>query len=105
MTIRTCGSVVLVGAAALAAACAWDRDTLAMEAKGMPDVVDVIGGRFDRNPDLYYEMRLERVLKVIDANPHVHAEYGDAAVALDKLGRGDEAIELLEERIMHVGDG
>ena len=95
----------MVGAGTLAAACLWDSDTLAMEAKGLPDVVDAIGGRFDRNPDLYYVMRLARVMKVIDADPHVHAEYGDAAVALDKLGRGGEAIELLEGRILHDDDG
>ena len=105
MTIRAWGSLGLVSAAALAAACLWDSDTLAMEAKGLPDVIDAIGGRFDRNPDLYYEIRLARVMRAIEKDPHLHGEFGDAAVALDKLGRGGEAIELLEARIQNMDEG
>lgn len=99
MTKRIWGSLALISAAAVAVACAWDSDTLAMEAKGLPKVIDVIGGRFDRNPDLYYEMRLERALTTLNDDPHVIVAYGDAAVAFDKLGRGPEAIDLLEKRL------
>ena len=38
-------------------ACLWDRDTLAMEAAGLPDVPRVATGRFPRSPPAYYEMR------------------------------------------------
>ena len=41
--------------------CLWDRDTVAMELKGMPEIQNVIAGRFERNPDLFYEMRIERI--------------------------------------------
>jgi hypothetical protein len=43
-----------------ACACLWDRDTLAMEAEGLPDIINTIAGRFERNPSLFYEMRLQR---------------------------------------------
>ena len=52
---------LLLGLPLSVAACLWDRDTPADEAKGMPEVVAVLTGRFERNPPLFYEMRLARV--------------------------------------------
>ncbi|HWE35360.1 MAG TPA: hypothetical protein VG406_02225 [Isosphaeraceae bacterium] len=81
-----------------AVACLWDYDTLASEAKGLPDVVRVITGRFERNPPLYYEMRLARVAKRIEEEPGDLAAYDDAGVACDRLGRDDEAIAWMEKK-------
>lgn len=76
--------------------CLWDSDTLRTEATGAPGMVETIVGRFDRYPPLYYEMRLERVAKELEADPTDHldnlAAYDDAGVACDRLGRSDEAI-------------
>lgn len=77
---------------ALALACIWDRDTLKQEIEGIPQVLDVIVGRFDRNPDLYYEMRLERTAAELAVRPSFLEGYDDAAVACDRLGRSDDAI-------------
>jgi tetratricopeptide (TPR) repeat protein len=93
-------SVLLLGIAALlnqpqperVNGCLWDRDTLAMEADHYPGITEIITGRFDRYPDLYYEMRLERVTQEIEDAPGVLALYDDAGVACDRLGRCDEAI-------------
>ena len=51
------------------AACLWDRDTPADEAKGLPDVVAVLTGRFPKNPPLFYQMRLKRVTAHIKTIP------------------------------------
>ncbi len=75
-----------------AAACLWDSDTLRHEAKGVPGVIDIIAGRFDRDPPLYYEMRLARVGVLVEGDPGNLGAYDDAAVACDRLGRHDEAI-------------
>jgi hypothetical protein len=40
----------LLPAAALA--CLWDHDTLRYEAKGLPGVIEITTGRFDRFPPL-----------------------------------------------------
>src|SRR5262249_29824726 len=48
---------LLLGLPLSVAACLWDRDTPAGEAKGMLEVVAVLTGRFERNPPLFYEMR------------------------------------------------
>lgn len=87
--------VVCLGLPAAARACLWDSDTLAAEAKGVPGVVDIIVGRFERNPPLYYEMRLKRITKRRDAEASTLTleDHDDAAVACDRLGQGDEAIK------------
>lgn len=79
-------------------ACLWDRDTPADEARGMPEVVAVITGRFERNPPLFYEMRLDRVAAHLQSHPEDLAAYDDAGVACDRLGRGDEAIAWMDKK-------
>jgi hypothetical protein len=84
--------VVVLVLAAAASACLWDSDTLRYETKGMPGLVEVITGRIERQPPLYYQMRLERVAKLVQTEPGNLGAYDDAGVACDRLGRGDEAI-------------
>lgn len=81
-------------------ACMWDRDTdtLAQEARDLPELVHIITGRFERNPTLFYEMRLARVAKEIAADPDSLYLYDDAAVACDRLGRSGEAIVWIEKK-------
>lgn len=81
-----------------ASACLWDYDTLAAEANGKMDYVEVIVGRFDRFPPLYYEMRLGNCIKQIDGGSKNLDLYDNAAVACDRLGRDDEAIKWIEKK-------
>ncbi len=90
--------VLILGAPLVLNACLWDRDTPASEAKGMPEVVAVLSGRFERNPPLYYEMRLKRVAAHLEKHPEDLSAYDDAGVACDRLGRGDEAIGWMNKK-------
>jgi tetratricopeptide (TPR) repeat protein len=83
-------------------ACLWDRDTPADEAKGLPEVVAVLTGRFERNPPLFYEMRLERVAAHLQSHPDDLAAYDDAGVACDRLGQGDQAISWMERKLVQL---
>lgn len=76
-------------------ACLNDRDTLGEEARGLPDLMKVITGRFERNPPLYYEMRITRVTQELEQHPERLSDYNDIAVAYDRVGRDDDAIEWL----------
>jgi hypothetical protein len=80
-------------------ACLWDRDTLAMEVRGLPGITEIITGRFDRYPALYYEMRLQRVSGQLEAAPSNLELYDDAGVACDRLGLSDEAIGWMERKL------
>ncbi|MDQ2731015.1 MAG: hypothetical protein M3Y56_05100, partial [Armatimonadota bacterium] len=75
-----------------------DSDTLAHQAKQLPDVVRVITGRFERNPPLYYEMRISRETKDLQKDPTRLPLYDDVAVAYDRLHRDDEAIQWIEKK-------
>lgn len=63
------GFALLLGLTLSVVACLWDRDTPAGEAAGMPEVVAVLTGRFERNPPLFYEMRLSRVTAELQSRP------------------------------------
>jgi hypothetical protein len=64
----------------------------------MPEVVAVLTGRFARNPQLYYSMRLARVTDHVQSVPDDLEAYDDAGVACDRLGRGNEAIGWMEKK-------
>lgn len=98
--------------ASSAGACINDRDTLAFEMRNVDALKRVheekdpkkrvqaiqeialkaIGGRFERFPPKYYEMRIAR----LEAQPSLTAfEYDDLAVAYERLGKTDKAIGIL----------
>ena len=84
-------ALVLV-ATATAAACLWDSDTLRMESESFPGVAEVLTGRFERQPPKYYQMRLDRVSRLLEKDATLLDAYDDAGVACDRLGRSDDAI-------------
>src|SRR5690554_4853590 len=63
-------AAVIMTIVAPVVACLWDYDTLRAEARGVPGVAEIITGRFERNPPLYYEMRLEQSSLRISRNAH-----------------------------------
>ncbi len=75
-----------------AIACIWDRDTVAAEARGLPGVVEVLSGRFERMPPEFHRARLERVTRALAADPTRLDLYDDAAAAADRLRQGDLAV-------------
>lgn len=86
-------ALLLFGAfPALAHGCYNDRDTLGYELRNRPDVQRALTGRFERNPPLYYRMRVERLRR---KESLTSAERDDLAVALDRVGRSDEALAAL----------
>ncbi|MGV3722192.1 MAG: hypothetical protein ACO1SX_14890 [Actinomycetota bacterium] len=91
-------TLMLALLAAPARACLWDSDTLEAESKGMPGVVDVITGRFHRNPPLYYELRIRRATVELNESPANLEAFDDLAVAYDRLGKGAEAIAAMEAK-------
>jgi len=85
-------------------ACMWDRDTLTREAKAMPDVIQVATGRFERNPPLYYQMRIGRESAELKSHPDHLDLYDDISVAYSRIGNDDKAIYTIERKRVRMGD-
>ncbi len=90
------GIALLLALPLSVAACLWDSDTPADEAKGCPRSSP--SSPAGSGPPLYYEMRLDRVTAHLQSRPEDLAAYDDAGVACDRLGRGDEAIAWMEKK-------
>jgi hypothetical protein len=100
---RSVVSTVLVAFAIHAPACLNDRDTLADEAKKNRDVLTTLVGGFERNPPLYYQMRIKRIEGDLKSNPKLLSEYDDIAVANDRIGNDDDAIKWIEAKKKLLG--
>jgi len=81
-----------------ALACLWDSDTLAVELAGLPGVEAVAYGDFDRLPAEYYQVRLLRVESAMSAGRATPEDYDDGAVAADRLGLHDLAIDWMRAK-------
>jgi len=69
--------IALLALGTIAWACLNDRDTAAIEARNNMELVNVLAGRFERNPPLYYEMRIKRIDSLLAQNPAQPALYDD----------------------------
>lgn len=77
------------------AACLWDSDTLEEERRQFPSVLELITGKFLRHSPAFYEWRIEDRKKRIEEEPDNVALYDDLAVAYEKTGQTDLAIETI----------
>ena len=82
---------------AAASACLWDRDTLDQEAKKLPGAIEAIVGYIDRNPPLYYQMRLDRIVALDREGKASLNDLDSAAVACERLGDSTAAIGWMEK--------
>lgn len=82
----------------LIVACAWDDDTLSMEAKGLPTVIDAIVGRIPINPPEYYHARIKISTEKLKNNPNDLEQYDNLGVACDKIGDSNAAIAWMQKK-------
>ncbi|MFH5805880.1 hypothetical protein [Alienimonas sp. DA493] len=96
-----------------ASACLWDTDTLWQERQEWPGTLELIVGKFPRHTDAFYEYRVQdrqSKLRLHAAGEQAMtaeqraAAYDDLAVALDKLGRREEALAALDRKQADVGE-
>src|SRR5579871_2406693 len=76
-------------------ACMWDYDTLAVERARFPSALELITGKFLRHSPEFYEWRVRDRQAKLEKEPDNPAYLDDMAVAYDKLGNDDKAIELM----------
>lgn len=76
-----------------ALACLWDHDTIKTERARFPSALELITGKFLRHSPEFYRWRIENRLKRLETDPSNVALLDDLAVAYDKTGQHDKAIE------------
>lgn len=84
-------AVLLVPSSAIA--CLWDYDTVKMERVRFPGALELITGKFLRHSPEFYQWRVQNRLKRLESDPTNAALLDDLAVAYDKTGQHDKAVE------------
>jgi tetratricopeptide (TPR) repeat protein len=79
--------------ASTAFACLWDYDTLKMERTRFPDTLELITGKFLRHSPEFYQWRIKNRLYRLESDPTNVNLLDDLAVAYDKTGQHEKAIE------------
>jgi len=98
MSRRTTWILTLALAVTLPAAsvaCLWDYDTLEMERKQFPQIAELISGKFLRHSKAFYAWRIKDRLARLETAPNDVTLYDDLAVAYDKTGQHEKAIETI----------
>ena len=78
-----------------AVACMWDYDTLQMERSRFPSILELITGKFLRHSTEFYRWRIDDRLRKLKTDPDNLGYYDDLAVAYEKTGQLDKAIETI----------
>lgn len=86
-----------------ALACYNDSDTYLTELRDNLDITNAIIGRFTLYPPEYYKKRIEIQLAILKKNPNDLDAYDNLAVAYDRIGEGNKAIQWIEEKRKHLG--
>lgn len=92
-------AVVVLAFASLTQACLWDWDTLQMERRRFPGVLEMITGKFVRHSSAYYEWRIRDRSRRMRDQADDPALADDLALAFSKLGRQADGIVLLEQAL------
>ncbi len=87
--------------AAPASACLWDNDPLRDERRGLPGIAEILAGKWEQHSEFYYRHRVEQMTLLLEREPRNLHAYDNLAVAYEKLGDQDRAIEtiLIKERL------
>lgn len=81
-----------------ARACYWDSDTIAMERRRFPGVGELIAGKFLRHSEAFYRWRIQDRLTRLEGEPENVGWLDDLAVAYDKVGEHEKAIETIRRK-------
>lgn len=99
---RLCISIVAIVAVLFSPggtfACLWDYDTLLMERRKFPGVVELISGKFLRHSPEFYEWRIRDRTEKLKNDPNRLDWYDDLAVAYSKTGNHKKAIEIIQQK-------
>lgn len=79
-------------------ACLWDNDTLAMERRQFPTVIELLSGKFLRHSPAYYLWKIETRKQALQDDSLNLALYDDLSVAYSKIGEDKKAINVILQK-------
>ncbi|MHC4923825.1 MAG: tetratricopeptide repeat protein, partial [Planctomycetota bacterium] len=83
--------------------CIWDKDTLDDERRGVPEGYRlVVTDRWHRHGEAYYRKRIETLPAHLEKNPGDLGAYDDLAVAHERFGDQDSAIEVMDRKAVQL---
>ncbi|MBX9656494.1 hypothetical protein K2Y11_22995 [bacterium] len=91
-------AITLFSLPAAAMACLWDHDTLQQERARFPSTLELITGKFLRHSPDFYRWRIEDRLNRLEKDGANAELLDDLAVAYQKTGQTDKAIETMERK-------
>lgn len=83
----------------LLVACIWDSETVREEVRGLPSVEDAIFGKYPVHTVEYWEWRVDTSARTLDQKSNDFDAMNDLAVACEKLGDVDRAIDIMERKL------
>ncbi len=98
-SVRKVAAWLVLGLSAAALPCINDLDTKRIEKETRFDVRSMVAGRYEVNPPVYFEMRVERLKKEIAKGTSDPNLYDDLSVAYERLGKTDEAIKVINQKL------
>src|SRR5262249_24474844 len=93
LSVLCAAAAILLPATALA--CYWDVDTLQMERTRFPTALELITGKFLRHTPEFYYWRIDDRVRKLRSDPDNLPYYADLAVAYEKTGQHDKALETI----------
>ena len=79
-------------------ACLWDRDTLEQEKRRFPGALELMTGHFPRHSSAFYQWRVQDRTQQLAEDPNRKSAYDDLAVAYEKLGEHERAIQIIQQK-------
>ena len=94
----TASLLLLLSLSVSVTACLWDRDTFDQERRRFPSILELITGHFLRHSPEFYRWRIDDREAQLKESPETLTLYDDLAVAHEKLGRHQVAIDLMRKK-------
>lgn len=104
MSPRSAIAIAVLFVAVLTFGCMWDYDTIRDEKRGMPGMIEVLAGQWEKHSAFFYRHRVEAMKAKLAVVPDDWDAMDNLAVAHAKLGELDRAIAVMLDKEKRLPD-
>lgn len=99
MEVSLARPLLVVALVPLLLACMWDSETTREEIRGLPSFKDAVYGKYPVHTAEYWNWRIATAKRVLAKSPRDFGAMNNLAVAHEKLGDTERAIEIMREKL------